>query len=106
MSPVMDGQDLSGSEHIASTVEKVTNGRFSYTNLCHSTISDRAAKGIAKQFDHDPDVCQMHDSDKIARSAAGLLTRSKNKVSTLSCWFLTACTIDMSLICSFNAFSL
>ena len=83
MAPVKDGHDLTGSEHIVSIVKKVTNGQFSYQNICHSTISDRAAKGIAKHFEQDSDICQMHDSDKIARSAAGLLTRSKNKVSVV-----------------------
>ena len=40
--------------------------------------------GIAKSFNHEQDVCEMHDSDKIACSAAGLLTRSKNEVSIIA----------------------
>ena len=81
MTPIKDGLDVTGVAHIEAQVKLLTNNTLTHKEICHSTISDRATKGIARMFDHDSDVCQMHDSDKIARSAAGLLTRSRNKVS-------------------------
>ena len=51
-----------------------------YAKVCNSTMSDRAALGVAAHFGHDGDVCDMHDADKLPRSAIGDLVRSKNKV--------------------------
>jgi hypothetical protein len=80
--PIPDGYDETGYKHIDQTLIELTNGKFTYNQVCHSTISDRGAKGIATRFDHEQDICQMHDADKIGRSAVGILTRSKAKVST------------------------
>ncbi len=81
MTPIKDGTDLTGAAHINATVRELTNNKYTYKDICHSTIADRAAKGVSGHLDHDADVCQMHDTDKIARSAAVLLTRRKDLVS-------------------------
>lgn len=55
-------------------------GGLGYTDICASIISDAAAKGVAAEFEQDEEVCEMHQGDKIGRSAVGTLVRSKNKV--------------------------
>ena len=43
--------------------------------------SDRAAKGVAGALDMDEEeVCEMHDTDKLGKSALGGLVRTKMKV--------------------------
>jgi hypothetical protein len=44
--------------------------------------SDRAAKGVAGSLDMDEEeVCEMHDTDKLGRSAIGALVRTRMKVA-------------------------
>jgi len=76
MVPIIDGYDITGANILRDTISKYTDK--SYENICHGTISDAAA-GIARFFGHDQDICGMHSSDKIPRSAIGDLTCSKNK---------------------------
>ncbi len=42
-------------------------------------MQDRAAKGVASELDLDEEVCGMHDTDKLGRSATRQLVRSRNK---------------------------
>jgi hypothetical protein len=53
---------------------------FKYNQVMASMISDLAAKGIAREFDQVGEWCDMHQGDKIGRSAIGDLVRSKNRV--------------------------
>ena len=77
--PILDGYNVTGVAKIQDIVKDVT--RWDYEEICCSTISDRAAKGISKLFGHDEDVCQMHDGDKIGKSAVGDLLRTSKKAS-------------------------
>ena len=44
--------------------------------------ADRAAKGVAGALDLDEEeVCEMHDTDKLGRSATGALVRTRMKVA-------------------------
>ena len=51
-------------------------------DVCHSMIADRAETHVAALFSLDRDVCEMHDVDKVAKSAIGDLVRSHNKKAT------------------------
>ena len=45
MFPIIHGQDISGANQFRDTISKYTNK--SYEEICHGTISDAAAAGIA-----------------------------------------------------------
>ena len=78
MVPLADGTDKVGAKTIESVLSKVTG--FAYNQIMASMISDLAAKGIAWEFDQVGEWCDMHQGDKIGRSAVGDLVRSKNRV--------------------------
>ena len=72
---------------MSSTVDAVTARALGPRSrpIYHSIMSDRAALHVAalvesteSEVDHG-DACDMHDLDKVGRSAVGDLTRSKNK---------------------------
>ena len=51
------------------------------SDICDVSIQDRAALSVANELGiTEAEACDMHDGDKIGRSAIGELTRSKNKV--------------------------
>ena len=77
MLPIIDEQDISGANQLRDKISKYTNK--SYAEICHRTISDPAAVDIARILGHDQDICGIHSSDIIPRSAIGNLTRSRNK---------------------------
>ena len=107
---IEDGTDKVGHE----TLSKIFKERvgYEYNEIVHTTTSDRAAKGISTMFHHDEDVCDMHDCDKIGRSAIGDLIRKRKKVqyfllfnlSTLLLIFSVSqffiCTFCLLYICS------
>jgi hypothetical protein len=78
MVPLADGTDKVGAETIQKVITEVTG--FKYNQIMAAMISDLAAKGIAREFDQLGELCDMHQGDKIGRSAVGDLVRSKNKV--------------------------
>ena len=49
-------------------------------DIVAATMSDLAAKGIAREFGQEGEECDMHQGDKIGRSAVGDLVRTVNKV--------------------------
>ena len=79
MTPLADGYDTTAAKIIQDRFF-ATPG-FSYTDVCHSTIQDTAALGVASQLGHDRDPCEMHQDGKIAKRAVGDLTRSKDGVT-------------------------
>jgi hypothetical protein len=78
MVPLADGTDKAGAETIQTVVTELMG--FKYNQVMASMISDLAAKGIAREFDQVGEWCDMHQGDKIGRSAIGDLVRSKNRV--------------------------
>ncbi|KAL1504104.1 hypothetical protein AB1Y20_010514 [Prymnesium parvum] len=53
---------------------------FEFHKIVSRMRSDRAAKGVAGQLDMgEEEVCEMHDTDKLGRSALGGLVRSRAK---------------------------
>jgi hypothetical protein len=76
--PLSDGTDKVGAITIETVMNEVTG--FKYNQVMAAMISDLAAKGIAREFEQEGESCDMHQGDKIGRSAIGDLVRSKNKV--------------------------
>ena len=60
---IKDGTDATCARMLNKICEEMTGAP--YEKLCHSTISDRAAIGVAGQFGQDGDGCGMHDTDKV-----------------------------------------
>ena len=60
---IKDGTDATCAGLLNKICEDMTG--TSYKTLCHSTISDRAATGVAGLFSQDGDGCGMHDTDKV-----------------------------------------
>ena len=81
MTPIADGTDQTGATKLREVLSQYTT--LDYEEVFHSTVSDRAATGIARAFGHDQDGCGMHDGDKIGRSAIGDLVRTKDKVVSI-----------------------
>ena len=53
---------------------------FEFEEIVGRMRADRAAKGVAGELDLDEvEVCEMHDADKLVKSALGGLVRTKNK---------------------------
>ena len=78
MTRIKDGADEDGHDTLFKIfVERV---RLKHNEIAHTTTSDRAAKVVATMFNHNEDVCNMHDCDKIGRSAIVYLIRTWNKV--------------------------
>ena len=66
----------------AATLEGVVTRTMGYSSevLIHSVISDLAAVSVAKEMDQEADECEMHQSDKIGKSAIGDLVRTRKKI--------------------------
>ena len=45
MQPIKDGYDITGAEMLEKVMSEYTD--LGYSNICHSTISDYAAKDVA-----------------------------------------------------------
>ena len=57
-------------------------GGLQYDDIVGRMRSDRAAKGVAGVLEmEEEEVCEMHDTEKLARAATGGLVRTKNKVA-------------------------
>jgi hypothetical protein len=57
-------------------------GGLEYEDIVGRMRSDRAAKGVAGVLDmEEEEVCEMHDTEKLGRSATGGLVRTRNKVA-------------------------
>lgn len=78
MVPISGGTDKLTAEKLDECFMEVFGKK--YDEVCNSTISDKAAAGVASEFEQESDICGMHDTDKVGRSMCGDLTRSKNKV--------------------------
>ena len=78
MLPIKSGADTAGADMLRVVCKDVTGKE--YTELANSTMADAAALGVARQVEHDPDVCNMHLVDKISRAMVGDLTRTRMKV--------------------------
>ena len=50
--------DVASAELLNDVVRSLLE--LDYDQLCFGTISDAAAEGVAKQFDHDGEVCEMY----------------------------------------------
>ena len=50
--------DVASAELLDSVVRSLL--KLDYDQLCFATISDAAAGGVAKEFDHDEDLCLMY----------------------------------------------
>lgn len=79
MSRIHDGRDMTAAITLDQQSMKVF-GR-PYAKVAKSTIADAAAASVAKHFDHDPDVCEMHINDKLARAMVADLVRLLNGVT-------------------------
>jgi hypothetical protein len=66
---------------VASLLTKVTADRtwLLMSSIVANIMQDRAAKRVASELDLDEEVCRMHGTDKLGRSATGQLVRSRNK---------------------------
>lgn len=60
-----------------NVVKEITNHNFS--DICGCSVQDSAAKSIARHLDLEEETCDMHDTDKIGRSAIGELLRKKGE---------------------------
>jgi hypothetical protein len=76
--PISGGTDVIAAAKLDEVFEDVFG--MKYHEVCNSTISDKAAAGVASQFGQEGDTCDMHDVDKVGRAMCGDLTRSRNKV--------------------------
>ena len=76
MTRIHDGRDMTAAITLDQQSMKVF-GR-PYAKVAKSTIADAAAASVAKHFDHDPDVCEMHINDKLARAMVADLVRLHN----------------------------
>eukprot|EP00966_Prymnesium_polylepis_P329799 7385481-Prymnesium_polylepis.2 len=73
-----DNRDLHVAELAKAEFKKITDLEFD--SIFSSTRADRAAKGVSGFLELDEEVCDMHDGEKLARSATGMLVRTKDKV--------------------------
>ena len=53
---------------------------FKHEAMPHTKTSDRSTKGITTMFNHDEDLCDMRDFDKIGKSRIRDLITKRNKV--------------------------
>ena len=74
---IKDGTDATCARMLNKICEEMTGAP--YKKLCHSTISDRAAIGVAGQFGQDGDGCGMHDTDKVIYPFSFCLKKKKIK---------------------------
>ena len=58
---------------VKKEVKAVTGWDFG--NICGLSVQDGAAKGVARFLELEVETCDMHDSNKIGRSATGELLR-------------------------------
>ena len=72
-----DNKDLQVAELAKAEFQKLTCMEFE--SIFDSTIADRAAKGVSGYLEHEEEVCDMHDGEKLGRSATGILVRTKDK---------------------------
>ena len=77
MARVKDGHEKAGCDLITKILEERVG--FKHVEMTCTTTSDRAAKCIATMLNHDEDVCDMHDWNKIVKSAIRGLVRIRNK---------------------------
>ena len=57
-------------------------GGLKFDDIMGRMRSDRAAKGVAGVLEfEEEEVCEMHDTEKLGRSATGGLVRTRNKVA-------------------------
>ena len=57
-------------------------GGLEFEDIVGRMRSDRAAKGVAGALEmEEEEVCEMHDTEKLGRSATGGLVRTRNKVA-------------------------
>ena len=78
MTPLESGWDCVGALSIAAVTMKVIG--MKPEEVFAATMSDLAVKGVAQEFGHVGEECDMHQGDKIGRSAVGDLVRSSNKI--------------------------
>ena len=57
---------------LAKDVVKSMTG-FEFGNICSCSIQDSAAKSVARHLELEAETCDMHDTDKMGRSAIGEL---------------------------------
>ena len=75
---VKDGAYEAGNDVLPKTFFEQVG--FKRSEIKNTTTSNKASKGITTIFNHDKDLCDMHDYDKIGRSAIGYLIKTRNKV--------------------------
>ena len=63
MMPIKSGVGTVGADMLRLVCKDVTGKE--YTKLANQTIADSAALGVARQVEHDPSVCKMHQAGKI-----------------------------------------
>ena len=65
----------STSESVAGlarlVIEEITG--FEFNQVCGASVQDAAAKSVARLLNLEEETCNMHDGDKIGRSAIGEL---------------------------------
>jgi hypothetical protein len=76
--PSSNGTDAGVAELLIKTTEERTGKPMSA--IVANLMQDRAAKGVSRELGLDEEVCGMHDTDKLGRSATGQLVRSKSKM--------------------------
>ena len=59
---------------MAKRVVNLVTG-FNFNKICGCSVQDRAAKSVARYLELEEKTCDMHDRDKIGRSAIGELVR-------------------------------
>ena len=74
---VKDGHEKAGCDLITKILEERVG--FKHVEMTCITTSDRAEKCIATMINRDEDFCDMHDLNKIVKSAIRGLVRIRNK---------------------------
>ena len=78
MMRITDGCNITAETLLRKCVRHTFGASNSVEQLFHSRIADAAAAGISNLFKLDKDLCDMHFTNKIARSAIGDLVRTSN----------------------------
>ena len=92
---------------LAKLVVKDITG-FDFGNLCGCSVQDSAAKSVARHLELEEETCDMHDSDKIGRSAIGELLRKDGRGGVVNPFdagkfFCSICCNDNSVFSLFEA---